>query len=444
MAKNFAGFVRTDGTFRSFEYILSKKREEKVMNESLTQTIAEFKQYHYGRFSLDFKNWFKIERGFGDKPVNFVLQAGGTYSFQRPAKCSDSLFHEHCFSVACFFTSLIPQIIAEKEDGEELFYDYALASGWPIINCGMGGLLSAVQVVLEAGLLPNDDELDDYGGILEAAEIYFANDVRSFLAGGEIALNRKSYLRLCENVKDRIDEICGQIHSRTQEYLNALKDGAPYDFNMMLWCGQDKSSSYLPRNIYRDRRDGQVYRSVQIGDQIWMSENLRYKTDDAYAYQEYGVNEATLVRERGLLYTWDAANRVAPPGWRLPSNEDFRKLYDYVKSHTQMPVGKALKTKDLWLSGAGTDEFGFNAMPTGTGETRIRLLSLMQEGRREISGKDDSKKHNFILLNVCTQFWTTDQEDSQGCYWTLDHYHDDFKMLPRVKTDLFSVRLIKE
>lgn len=414
------------------------------MNESLTQTIAEFKQYHYGRFSLDLKNWFKIERGFGDKPVNFVLQAGGTYSFQRPAKCSDSLFHEHCFSVACFFTSLIPQIIAEKEDGEELFYDYALASGWPIINCGMGGLLSAVQVVLEAGLLPNDDELDDYGGILEAAEIYFANDVRSFLAGGEIALNRKSYLRLCENVKDRIDEICGQIHSRTQEYLNALKDGAPYDFNMMLWCGQDKSSSYLPRNIYRDRRDGQVYRFVKIGDQVWMSKNLRYRTDGAYAYQEYGVNEATLVRERGLLYTWDAANRVAPPGWRLPSNEDFRKLYDYVKSHTQTPVGKALKTKDLWLSGAGTDEFGFNAMPTGTGELRVLRRFRKSDSQTDSTDMERPKRYSFILLDVCTQFWTTGQEDSQGCYWTLDHYHDDFKMFPRVKTDLFSVRLIKK
>ena len=54
------------------------------------------------------------------------------------------------------------------------------------------------------------------------------------------------------------------------------------------------------------------------------------------------------------------------------------------------------------------------------------------------------KRYSFILLDVCTQFWTTDQEDSQGCYWTLDHYHDDFKMLPRVKTDLFSVRLIKK
>ena len=400
------------------------------MDESLSQIIADFKQYHYEGFSQDFKKWFEVKRGFGGKPVNFVLQAGGTYSFQRPAKCSDSLFHEHCFSVACFFTSLIPQIIAEKEDGEQLFFDYALASGWPMINCGMGGFLSAVQVVLEADLLPNNDELDDYGRILEAAEIYFTEDVRGFLAGGENTLNRESYLRLCENVKDRIDEICRQIHFRTQEYLHALKDGAPYDFNMMLWCGPDKSPSYLPRNIYRDRRDGQIYRSVQIGDQVWMSENLRYKTDGAYAYQEYGADEESLVKERGLLYTWEAANMVAPPGWRLPNNGDFQKLFDYVKSHTQTAVGKALKSKNLWSSGAGTDEFGFHAVPAGTGEFGLSLLS--------------DEKYHFILLNISAQFWTTDQEDSQGCYWTLDHYHDDFKMHPRVKTDLFSVRLIKD
>ena len=90
------------------------------MNESLAQTIADFKQYHYEYFSQDLRKWFEIERGFGGKPVNFVLQAEGSRNLQRPAKCSDNLFHEHCFSVACFFTSLIPQIIAEKKDGEKL------------------------------------------------------------------------------------------------------------------------------------------------------------------------------------------------------------------------------------------------------------------------------------------------------------------------------------
>ena len=435
------------------------------MNGSLAQTIADFKQYHYEQFSWDFRRWFEVGRGFAGKPVNFVLHAQDTFTPQRPAKYSDSVFHEHCFSVACFFTSLIPQIIAEKEDGKELFFDYALASGWPIINCGNGGLLSAVQVVFEADLLPNDDELDDYGRILEAAEIYFSNYVRRFLAEkiDETAffeerylclrenfedrideISRESYLRLCENVKDRIDEICIKIHSRTQEYLHALKDDAPYEFKVVRWRGRSKHTMHLPKNIYRDRRDGQVYRFVKIGDQVWMSKNLRYRTDGAYAYQEYGVNEATLVRERGLLYTWDAANRVAPPGWRLPSNEDFRKLYDYVKSHTQTPVGKALKTKDLWLSGAGTDEFGFNAMPTGTGELRVFRRSRKSDSQTDCTDMEHPKRYCFILLDVCTQFWTTDQEDSQGCYWTLDHYHDDFKMLPRVKTDLFSVRLIKE
>lgn len=410
-----------------------------ISAKTIDQIKMEFKQYHYERFSQDLRNWFKIELGFGGKPVNFVLQAGGDYIFKRPAKCSDSLFHEYCFSVACFFTSLIPQIIAEKEDGEELFFDYALASGWPIINCGMGGLLSAVQVVLEAGLLPNEDELDDYGKILEAAEIYFTNDVRGFLAGGENTLNSESYLRLCENVKDRIDEICGQIHSRTEEYLNALKDGTPYDSNMMLWRGQDKSPSYLPKDIYRDRRDGQVYRFVKIGDQVWMSENLRYKTDGARAYDD----EDRYVKERGLLYTWDAANKVAPPGWRLPNSEDFQKLYDYVKSKTQNAVGKALKSKNLWSSGAGTDELGFHAVPAGAGEMQFPYYAAyygMENGEKI----DVNRLYLFKLLDECVQFWTSEREEKGGIYWVLDHFHDDFKKLYRVTSSMFSVRLIKE
>jgi len=215
-----------------------------ISAKTTDQVKTEFKQYHYERFSQDLGNWFKIVRGFGGKPINFIAQANGHFVPHRPPKCSDSLFHEYCFSVACFFTFLIPQIIAEKKEAEPLFYDYALASGWPILSCGMGGFSSAARIIYESDLAPNKDELVDYCCILSVAEEYFINEVREFLAGNEESLNKESYLRLCENTKGRIDEICEQIRFRTDEYRRSLSGESPYEFHLMRWAHAESHSEY--------------------------------------------------------------------------------------------------------------------------------------------------------------------------------------------------------
>ena len=63
------------------------------------------------------------------------------------------------------------------------------------------------------------------------------------------------------------------------------------------------SAAPLPDTVLTDERDGQTYKIVKIGDQTWMAENLNYKTESSFCY-----NDSTEYCETyGRLYTWAAA-----------------------------------------------------------------------------------------------------------------------------------------
>jgi uncharacterized protein (TIGR02145 family) len=74
---------------------------------------------------------------------------------------------------------------------------------------------------------------------------------------------------------------------------------------------------------FTDDRDGETYRWVRLGDQVWMAENLRF--DAGEGCWAWNGDEAT-VAERGRYYDWEAATRAAPPGWHLPGDEEWQRL----------------------------------------------------------------------------------------------------------------------
>jgi uncharacterized protein (TIGR02145 family) len=134
-------------------------------------------------------------------------------------------------------------------------------------------------------------------------------------------------------------------------------------------------------NTLKDLRDGKVYKTVKIGDQVWMAENLNFETDSSFCYSD----SAYFCAMHGRLYKWAAAvgksesecgygntcslpsgdvQGVCPSGWHLPSKAEFESLIATVGEDST--AGKVLKSASGWSSGGnGSDDFGFAALPAG-------------------------------------------------------------------------------
>lgn len=155
--------------------------------------------------------------------------------------------------------------------------------------------------------------------------------------------------------------------------------------------------------------DGNVYQTVQIGDQVWTVENLRttkyndgssipritdslaWENDSSGAYCYYGNDSATNAEKYGVLYNWyvvDPTNpkKIAPVGWHVPTDSEWTILEKYLvlngynwdgttDTATNNKIAKSLASKTDWVTitnpGAiGNDlttnnRSGFSALPAG-------------------------------------------------------------------------------
>jgi uncharacterized protein (TIGR02145 family) len=119
---------------------------------------------------------------------------------------------------------------------------------------------------------------------------------------------------------------------------------------------------------FTDQRDGKVYRTVKIGEQVWMAENLAYDAEGSKCYKNDPTNE----KKYGRYYDWETAKNVCPSGWHLPSRLEWQTLVDFIGGDDI--AGEKLKAKSEWNnnfeggSGCGTDEYGFSALPGDYGD----------------------------------------------------------------------------
>ena len=121
--------------------------------------------------------------------------------------------------------------------------------------------------------------------------------------------------------------------------------------------------------------DSYIYsgRTVKIGNQTWMAENLGKATTNSKCYE----NSADSCAKYGRLYTWTDAKKACPSGWHLPTIAEWTQLTGFVGEQ----AGKKLKSTSGWgdwvhgmygleevsVSGNGTDDYGFSALPGGYG-----------------------------------------------------------------------------
>ena len=190
-----------------------------------------------------------------------------------------------------------------------------------------------------------------------------------------------------------------------------------------------------------DARDGQLYTTVQIGDQCWMEENLNYATGTSWCY----YYNTSYCETYGRLYNWETimngapgsnsvpsgVQGICPVGWHLPSDAEWCILTQYIDStvdcnatgYNGTDAGIKMKSTWGWSSGGnGTNASGFNALPGG-------CMGI----------------YHFDDLYLFAYFWST-TEDYPGYAWLIKLNYG----LPTVgryfslKSRGYSVRCIKD
>ena len=126
---------------------------------------------------------------------------------------------------------------------------------------------------------------------------------------------------------------------------------------------------------FTDRRDGKVYRTVQVGGQTWFAENLNFAAEGSKCYE----NNPKGCAKYGRLYNWYTALKACPAGTHLPSDKEWAALVDYAGGEEK--AGTKLKSAAGWNEdGNGTNDFGWSALPGGYGYSDGSFLKAGSNG----------------------------------------------------------------
>lgn len=252
-----------------------------------------------------------------------------------------------------------------------------------------------------------DDSGTSVGGMVSSSGEEALSSVESFSSADNLcSSSRERELSSCSG------EIIPALSSAVVDLSSSIAESSSSaDFfsssGKANWALMNPEISY---GELTDARDGQVYRTVKIGEQVWMAENLNYAYMPdtlSFCYND----SAEYCEKYGRLYTWSAAmdsaaifsedgkgcsveqsgspscgkfsvRGICPEGWHLPSDYEWQMLDTFVtkKIGTVDSVGFALKSKSGWRSysskdGNGSDAFGFCVLPAGM-KTRTKFSGI--------------------------------------------------------------------
>lgn len=167
--------------------------------------------------------------------------------------------------------------------------------------------------------------------------------------------------------------------------------------------------------------DGNVYDVLELGNRLWMAEDLRVTHDpEGNTIRYYLPNGDTAnIPTYGLLYDYENACKVCPKGWRLPTNEEWEALFDF------QGVNDASEFKDnsYWEGEANTNSMHFSVRPSGIGNN--------QEHPNQFQKK--------VL------YWSSDKENDHFIWsYIFELGSDSIRKASQHPTYAFSVRCVKE
>ncbi len=201
----------------------------------------------------------------------------------------------------------------------------------------------------------------------------------------------------------------GLIQSGTNKKIlwDVLKERKILHGNNIVFRVKAEPSKY---DIMTDSRDGKTYKTVKIGNQTWMAENLNYSTNSgSWCY----YNSTANCNKYGRLYDWETAKTVCPPGWKLPSKSDFETL----------------------LSNVG--DSGSNAYNTLILDGNSGFSALLG-GWRRYDG-------NFNSIDSYGYFWSSSSDGSGGAWYLgISSYDKNAYVNSYTRSLGFSVRCLQE
>ena len=298
-------------------------------------------------------------------------------------------------------------------------------------------------------------EISENGTVGDSAKAEIAGWATSAAASGTLDSIRKNveswgYADEVPAFEEVVEKIADCI-----EYDNGSDGQSGDTLFLSLPCNIDGMDA-CEYDTFTDERDGKVYKTVKIGKQVWMAENLNYadsvKTPSllrsSWCYDNDPANCATMDR----LYTWMAAidstklatdkddpkicgygmacgltkrvQGICPEGYHLPDTTDWNLLITAVGGWDN--AGKMLKSQSAeWLYSPGSDYFGFSALPGGF---RYRSSS-------------------FDAVGGSAYFWASTEKSEEDVYHAysicmghiaIDSFSDGFK------DNGFSVRCVKD
>jgi uncharacterized protein (TIGR02145 family) len=146
-----------------------------------------------------------------------------------------------------------------------------------------------------------------------------------------------------------------------------------------------------------DSRDGKTYKTVKIGKQIWMADNLAYKPKNGN-YWTPGNNTENLIKY-GYLYNWKTACMVCPSDWHLPSDYEWTELINYLGG--DVVAGIKMNKKINWYQKNNDTEYsGFSAQHGGYFSSHnLSYPSISSEGYWWSSSENDEELASYLNLN---------------------------------------------